>query len=125
MFLKRLTDYPLANLLHSSDGVALCKLEPEPLKDLIIELGNRGHQHLVLDATDGTLWLLVASDSIREGNLVGDARRWGREQGHQFFIKRTREEFETPTEDSIVLPGGEVIQVQAIYVRPGNLTRWG
>jgi hypothetical protein len=55
MFLKRLPDYPLANLLHSDNGVAICQLEAEPLKDAIIELWNAGRRHLVLEAADGSL----------------------------------------------------------------------
>jgi hypothetical protein len=42
MFLHRLTDYPLSDLLHGFYGVAVCQLDPEPLKSTIIELRNRG-----------------------------------------------------------------------------------
>lgn len=125
MFLHRLTDYPLSDLLHSFYGVAVCQLEPEPLKNTIIELLNRGHRHLVLEATDGSLWLLVAASGTNDGNVVGDARRWTRELGRQFFIKRSNEVFETPTPNSFVLPDGRVIEIRSVLVRPQNFTCWG
>ena len=125
MFLHRLTDYPLSDLLHSFYGVAICQLDPEPLKNIIIELLNRGHRHLVLEATDGSLWLLVAASAINDGNMVGDARRWTRELGRQFYIKRSGEAFETPTPNSFVLPDGRIIEVRSILVRPQTFTCWG
>src|SRR5690242_20218955 len=66
MFLHRLTDYPLSDLLHSFYGVAVCQLDPEPLKNTICELLNRGHHHLVLEATDGSLWLLVPASGTND-----------------------------------------------------------
>lgn len=125
MFLHRLTNYPLSDLLHGFDGVAVCQLDPEPLKNTICELLNRGHRHLVLEATDGSLWLLVAASITNDGNVVGDARRWTRELGRQFFIKRSNEKFETPSPNSFVLPDGRTIEVRSVLVTPQNFTCWG
>lgn len=125
MFLQRLTDYPLSHLLHSFYGIAVCQLAPEPLKATICELWNRGHRHRVLEATDGSLCLLIAASAINDGNLVGDARRWTRELGRQFYIKRSNEAFETPTPNSFMLPDSRVIEVRSILVRPQNFTCWG
>ena len=125
MFLQRLTDYPLSDLLHSFYGVAVCRLDPEPLKSIIVELLNRGHRHLVLEAQDGSLWLLVAASATNDGNMGGDARRWTPEVGRQFYIKRSNEVFETPTANSFPLPDGRVIEVRSILVRPQNFTCWG
>jgi hypothetical protein len=83
------------------------------------------HHDLVLEATDGSLWLLVAASAINDGSLVGDARRWTRELRRQFFIKRSNEAFETPTPNSFVLPDGRVIEVRSVLVRPQNFTCWG
>lgn len=124
MFLHRLTDYPLSDLLHSAYGLAVCQLAPEPLKATNCELWNRGHRHLVLEAMDGSYWLLAAT-AIHEGNLTGDARRWTKELGQQFFIKRSNEEFETPMPNSFTLPDGRVIEVRSVLVRPQNFTCWG
>jgi hypothetical protein len=125
MFLHRLTDYPLSDLLHSVIDVAVCQLDPEPLKATICELLSRGHRHLVLEAQDGSLWLPVAARAINDSNVVGDARRWTRELGRQFYIKRSNEAFETPTTNSFVLPDGRVIEVRSVLVRPQNFTCWG
>ncbi|MEN6607328.1 MAG: hypothetical protein ABFD60_08780 [Bryobacteraceae bacterium] len=125
MFLQCLTDYPLSDLLHSGYSVAICQLDPEHLKNTICELWSRRHRHLVLEATDGSLWLLVAASAFNDGNMVGDARRWTRELGRQFYIKRSNEEFEMPTPTSFVLPDGRIIEVRSVLVRPQNFTCWG
>jgi hypothetical protein len=124
MFLHRL-QYPLSNLLHSQDPVALLQLDPDPLKATICELYNRGLRHLVLEDQDGSLWLVATADVIRQGNLIGDARRWSRELGRPFYLKRSDEQWETPTPNSFVLPDGKVIEVRSILARPGNNTCWG
>lgn len=125
MFLQRLTDYPVSDLLHSFYGIAVCQLDPEPLKATICELWNRGHRHLVLEAADGSLWLVVAASGTNDGNMVGDARRWTRELGKPFFIKRSNEEFPTPTPNSFTLPDGRTVEICSVLVRPQNFTCWG
>ena len=125
MFLHRLTDYPLSDLLHSGYGLAVCQLDPEPLKNTICELLNRGHRHLVLEDVGGSLWLLIAASAFNDGNVVGDARRWTRELGRQFYIKRSNEAFETPTPNSFMLPYGRSIEVRSVLVRPQKFTCWG
>jgi hypothetical protein len=81
MFLQRLTDYPLSDLLHSYYGVAVCQLEPEPLKNTIVELLNRGHLHLVLEATDGSFVASRRSQHVQRrqrgrGCPEMDTRAW-------------------------------------------------
>ncbi len=124
MFFQRLPDYPLANLFHSDDSVAVGQLTPEPLKDAIIDLLNRGQRHLVLEAADG-FWLVAVAAPVHEGNLVGTIRRWQRELGQEFFIKPSNSEFETPTPNSFLLPNGRIVEVRSILVRPQNFTCWG
>jgi hypothetical protein len=104
--LHRFTYCPLSHLLRSIYGVAVCQLDPEPLKSIIVERWNRGHRYLVPEASDGSVWLLVAASALNDGNVVGDARRWTREPGRPFFIKRSNEAFEMPAPDSFVLPDG-------------------
>jgi hypothetical protein len=103
MFLQRLK-YNVANRLHSKDAVTLMQLDPESLKNTIIELWNRGLTHLVLEDSDGAYWLVAASLPVHEGNLVGDARRWGRELGRSVYVKKSDEDCETPTPNSFRLP---------------------
>ena len=56
----------------------------------------------MLEATDGSLWLLVATGITNDGNVVGDARRWARELVRQCYIKRSDEAFETPSPGSYI-----------------------
>jgi hypothetical protein len=124
MLLKRLR-YDIVNLLHGDDGVAVCHLDTEPLKATIIELLNRGLSHLVLESTDGSYRLLAATGAAHEGNFVGDAIRWSHEHGEQFYIKRTGDEFQTPTLNSFPLPDGRLIEIAQVWVRASNFTHWG
>jgi hypothetical protein len=118
------SSYRLANLLHSDDAVALVRAEGDLLKDLIIEVWNRGYRHLVIETMAGDFWLLVAVGAIQGGNLVGDARRHAR-SGLEVVIKRSAEEFETPDDTSFVLPDGRRIEVKRLLVRSSNFTHMG
>ncbi|HTP32766.1 MAG TPA: hypothetical protein VMJ75_11360 [Candidatus Acidoferrales bacterium] len=94
------------------------------MKNTITELWNRGLHHLVLEDSDCRYWLVAAASAVHEGNLIGDGRRWNREIGTPVFIKRNRDQWETPTPNSFVLPNGRVVEVASVLVRPQNNTCW-
>ena len=68
MLFQRLPAYPLSNLLHSDDGVAICQLDPDVFRNLICDMWGR-YSHLVIEDSDGHYWPVLAADAIREGNL--------------------------------------------------------
>jgi hypothetical protein len=118
------SSYRLANLLHSDDTLALVRAQGDLLKELIIEVWNRGYRHLVIETITGDFYLLVAVGAIQGGNLVGDARRHAR-SGLEVVIKRSDEEFETPDDTSFVLPDGRRIEVRRLLIRSSNFTHLG
>ena len=119
-------DYNVANLLHSTDAVAICQLEGEKLKDMILTVREAGWGLVVIETPSNEHFLIFAARSVHEGNLIGDVRRWSRELGHVFILKRSGEELSTPRSDVFALPdGGREVEIRNILTRASNFTHWG
>jgi hypothetical protein len=124
MILERL-GYNVATLLNSDDAVAICELEGEKLKELILDVGERGWGLVVVETPRNEHFLVFAANPVHQGNLVGDVRRWSKERGCNFFVKSSKERIPTPHDDLFILPDGREIQIRAVYTRAGNFTHWG
>lgn len=118
-------DYNVANLLHSTDAVAICQLEGEKLKDMILDVREQDWGLVVVETTSKNHFIIFAASAVHEGNLVGDVRRWGRELGYEFFLKRSSEELSTPRPNIFVLPDGREIEIRDVFKRSSNFTHWG
>jgi hypothetical protein len=117
-------DYNLPNLLHSGDAVAICQLEGDKLKDMILTVRDQGWGLVVVEAVSGDHFLVCAASAVHEGNLVGDIRRWSREYGYNFFLKPSDQEFAMPRPNVFILPDGREVEIRNVLTRAGNLTHW-
>jgi hypothetical protein len=124
VILQRL-EYSLENLLHSEDAVAICQLEGDKLKNMILDVRDRGWGLIVVEATSGEHFLIFAASAVHQGNLVGDVRRWTRQLGYQFFVKLSAQEFETPRPNVFMLPDHREVKIQNVLTRASNCTHWG
>jgi hypothetical protein len=118
-------DYDMPSLLRSGETVAICHLEGEKLKDMILTVRERGWGLLVIETPSDEHWLIIAAAPPHEGNLVGDIRKWTQQYGYEFFIKHSGEFISPAREYAFVLPDGREIEIQSILTRASNLTHWG
>jgi hypothetical protein len=68
---------------------------------------------------------IEVSPCTYHGNLVGDIRKWTREFGYEFLLKRSHKAMSTPRPNGFVLPDGREIQIRNVLTRANNLTHWG
>ena len=113
------------DLLNSDSAVAICQLAGRNLTDMHLTVTKRGWGSVVVETTDSQQFLIVDASAVHEGNLVGDVRRWTRQYGYQFFVKRAGERFSTPRSNVFGLPDGREIEVRSVFTRAGNFTQWG
>ncbi len=124
MILQRL-EYDVANLLHSTNAVAICQAEGEKLKDMILTVRDHGWGLVVIETPSGEHWLIFAASHVHQGNLVGDLRKWTQQFGYEFFLKRSGEELFSPRANSFALSGGREIEIESVLTRASNFTHWG
>ena len=117
--------YDVANLLHSEDAVAVCQLEGEKLKNMLLDVRDRGWGLIVVEALSGEHFLIFPASPVHEGNLLGDVRTWTRQLGYQFFVKLSGEEWTTPERNVFALPDGREIEIRNVLTRAGNFTHSG
>jgi hypothetical protein len=117
-------DYSVANLLHSKDAVAICQAEGERLKDLILLMRDAGWGVVVIESVAGDHYVFAAASPVRQGNLLGDVRKWNRDQGYQFFLKRSDKRISTPKPNVFVLPDGREVEIRRTYTIASGFTHW-
>jgi len=123
MILKRLENN-LANVLNSDAAVAICQAGGEDLKNLIL-LALDAAGVMVAETVTGDSYAIVTASKLHEGNLVGNVRKWTRQHGYEFFLKRTHERILTIRPNVFVFPNGRELQVMNVWVRASNFTHWG
>jgi hypothetical protein len=124
VILRRLHQYAVPSLLRSGDAAAVCHLEGEKLKDMILTVRERGRGLVVVETSPGDHWLIFAASPIHQGNLVGDIRKWTQQYGYQFLIKRSGEELSSPRDNTFALPDGREVEIRSVLTRASNFTHW-
>lgn len=119
------TEFSIATLFASDHAVAICSTEGERLKNLILLVREADWGVVVVQTVAGETYLIARAASVHQGNLVGDIRKWDRDEGYQFVLKRSHEQLSGPRENVFVLPDGRIIEVQRVLAQAGNLTHWG
>jgi hypothetical protein len=111
----------LGSLLNSESAVAVCQTEGEGLKKLILMARDAGYGVIVVEMASGDHYVIAVADSMHQGKLLGDTRRWSREHGYQFYFKRADERISTSPGDNIALPDG----IGNVFTRASNFAQWG
>ena len=119
------TEYSVATLFASDHAVAICQTHGEPLKHLILLVREAGWGVVVVETVAGEAYLMATAARIHEGNLRGDTRKWSREQGYHFSLKRSGEQISELQEDVFPLPDGSVVEVRHVFAPASNFTHWG
>jgi hypothetical protein len=115
----------IVNLLDSDKTVAICHAEGERLKSIVLLVRGAGYGVVVVEGASGDHFVFAFADASHEGNLIGDVRRWSREHGYQFFLKRSKERMSALKEDILMLPDGGVVEISRTYTIASGLTNWG
>ena len=115
----------IANLLDSDKTVAICQAGGERLKSIVLLVRDAGWGVVVVETVSGDHFVFAIADASQEGNLVGDIRKWSREHGYQFFLKRSKERMSALKEDILMLPDGRVVKIHRKYTIASGLTNWG
>jgi hypothetical protein len=118
-------DYNVANLLNSDDAVAVCQTDGERLKNLVALVRHAGWGVVVVETVAGDHYLIASADRTHEGNLVGNIRKWNREHGYTFLLKRSDERISTPEPNFVVLPGGRMVEILSTHTLASGFTHWG
>jgi hypothetical protein len=124
VILQRL-ECTVEDLFGSKQAVAICELEGEKLKDMLLTGRSAGWGSVVVETPANEHFLVFSASPAHQGNLVGDIRRWSRQYGYQFFFKRAGERFSAPRPNVFVLPDGREIEIRSVFTRAGNFTHWG
>src|SRR5208337_4166081 len=80
-------------------------------KSLVQLVQEAGYGVVVVRTTGDDDYVLAIAGRKRQGKLVGDTRKWRRDQGYQFVVKRRDERFLTTKPSHLVLPDGREIQI--------------
>jgi hypothetical protein len=113
--------YDLANLFNSDEAVAVCPAEGQRLKNLVLLVRDAGWGVVVVETASGDHYVIARAGRDGERNLLGDTRRWNREHGYRFSVKRADERISTSPEDIMALPDG----VGTVFTRASSFTQWG
>ena len=112
MLLQRL-EYSVTRLLNSDVPVAVCPVNGERLKRLLLLLQNAGYGVLVVQSAGDDDYVFAIASRKQQGKLVADTRKW-KNQGYRFVVKRRDERFLTPQPNVFVLPDGRRIRILGI-----------
>jgi hypothetical protein len=118
-------DFDIPALFNSDKAVAMCQSEGERLTKLISIVRHAGYGVIVVESDSEDHFLVAATTSTHEGTLLGDTRKWTKEHGYRFWIKRAEERISAPGENDFSLPDGRVVEIHNIYTTAGVFTRLG
>jgi hypothetical protein len=115
----------ITNLLNSDKSVAICEAEGERLKHLILLVRDGGYGVVVVQTVSGDHYVVATANRNHEGNLAGDTRRWNRECGYHFSLKRADERISASDPNIVVLPDGRIVEIRRTYTTASGFTHWG
>ncbi len=118
-------EYDIANLLDSDDAIAICEIEGDGLKNLAFLVAEAGWGLILAETPTEEHFVFARADGTHESNLFSDTRRWGREYGFQFFLKRSRERISTPHANVFMVNDGKRVEVRATYTAALGFSHWG
>ena len=118
-------DFDIPALFNSNNAVAICQSESEPLTNLISLVRHAGYGVIVVESDSEDHFVIAATTPTQESKLIGDTRKWTREHGYRFWIKRADERISAPGENDFSLPDGRVVEIHNIYTTAGVFTRLG
>jgi hypothetical protein len=118
-------DFDIPALFKSDNAVAICQSESEPLTNLISMMRHAGYGVIVVESDSEDHFVVATTNSTHESKLIGDTRKWTKEHGYRFWIKRADERISAPGENDFSLPDGRVVEIHNIYTTAGFFTRLG
>jgi hypothetical protein len=118
-------DFDIPALFDSDKAVALCQSESESLTSLISLVRHAGYTVIVVESDSEDHFVIAATNSTHEDKLIADTRRWTKEHGYRFWMKRADERISAPGENDFSLPDGRVVEIHNIYTTAGVFTRLG
>jgi hypothetical protein len=108
-------EYNIANVLDSDYAVAICETEGAQLKKLASLVCEAGWGLIVVETASEDHFVIARADGIDESNLAGDTRRWSREYGYRFLLKRSCERISIPRENVFVVAGNRTVEIHSTY----------
>ena len=108
-------EYNITHVLDSDDAVAICETEGAALKNLALLDCEAGWGLIVVETASGDHLVLARADGTHESNLFADARRWSREYGYQFLLKRSNERISSLRENAFVVAGDRTVEIHSTY----------
>jgi hypothetical protein len=118
-------DFDIPALFNSDNAVAICQSESEPLTNLISMVRHARYGVIVVESDSEDHFVFATTDSTHEGTLIGDTRKWTKEHGYRFWIKRPDERISAPGENDFSLPDGRIVEIHHIYTTAGVFTQLG
>jgi hypothetical protein len=115
-------EYNIAHVLDSDDAVAICETEGAALKNLASLVCEAGWGLIVVETGSDDHLVLARADGTHESDLFADTRRWGREYGYQFLLKRSSERMTAPREN-VFVSGDRTIEIHSTYTVLRNARR--
>ncbi len=123
MILTRL-DYDVPNLLNSDAAVAISRVEGAGLKRLVFLVREAGYGVIVVETASGDHYVIARAVRRHEGTLVGSTRKWSREHGYQFLLKRADERISALGENILALHDGRNVEIRSTHTLASWLTHW-
>ena len=108
-------EYNVAHVLDSDDAVAICETEGAELKNLASLVCEAGWGLIVVETPSDDHFVIARADRIHESSFVSDTRKWSREFGYEFILKRSNERISTPGENIFMMAGERTVEVRSTY----------
>ena len=111
MMLLQTFDYDVAKLLRSDAVVAVCRAEGDRLKRLVLLVQQARYGVVVVETADDDYLVIAIAGRRQQVKLANDIRKWSRDPGYQFVLKRSYERFFMPEPNVIAFPDGREIEI--------------
>jgi hypothetical protein len=86
---------------------------------------DAGYGVIVVETASGGHYVIAVADSVHQGNLLGDTRRWCREYGYQFSVKVANERISPAQANIFVLPEDLSSEFRTTYTIASGFTHSG